>query len=270
MAVPPYFLERSVSMRILCIGDVVRTVGCDFLREKLPKFKREHKIDLTIVNGENSAEGNGIHAHSLQYLLDSGADVVTTGNHSFRQRGCETIYEDCEILLRPANFPAGTTPGRGLCIVDMGRVRVAVINLMGTVYLESMRCPFETLEKILKTPDLPKIRIVDFHAEATGEKRAMGYFADGKISALFGTHTHVPTADECILPHGTGYITDVGMTGPINSVLGVKSENVIQKLTTKLPVRFDPAEPPCRMDCVIFDIDEKTGLCTGVERTSVY
>lgn len=257
-------------MKILCIGDVVRTVGCDFLRERLAPLKKEKQIDLTIVNGENSAEGNGIHAHSLQHLFDSGADVVTTGNHSFRQKGFETLYEENEFLLRPANFPEGTTPGRGLCIVDLGRVRVAVINLLGTVYLESLKSPFETLDELLKTPGFPKLCIVDFHAEATGEKRAMGFFADGRVSAVFGTHTHVQTADETILPHGTGYLTDVGMTGPVESVLGLKAECVIKKLTTKLPVRFEPAPGPCRMDGVIFTCDESTGLCTAVERVSVF
>lgn len=257
-------------MNILCIGDVVRTVGCDFLREHLAPLKREKQIDLTIVNGENSAEGNGIHAHSLQHLFDSGADVVTTGNHSFRQKGYETLYEENEFLLRPANFPEGTTPGRGLCIVDLGRVQVAVVNLLGTVYLDSLKSPFETLDELLKTPGFPKLCIVDFHAEATGEKRAMGFFADGRVSAVFGTHTHVQTADETILPHGTGYLTDVGMTGPIQSVLGLTADCVIKKLTTKLPVRFEPAPGPCRMDGVIFTCDERTGLCTGVERVSVF
>lgn len=256
-------------MNILCIGDVVGTVGCEFLREKLPALKKWKGIDLVIANGENAADGNGITVASVRYLLDSGVDVITTGNHSFRRKESFETYDSCETLLRPANFPAATTPGRGMCIVDMGRVRVAVINLIGTVYLESMRCPFETLEELLKTPDLPRLCIVDFHAEATGEKRAMGFFADGRVTALFGTHTHVQTADEGLLPKGTGYISDVGMTGPIHSVLGVKPELIIQKLTTKLPVRFENAKGPCHMDCVLFTADERTGLCTGAERISV-
>lgn len=256
-------------MNILCIGDVVGSVGCEFLRERLPALKKLKAVDLVIANGENSADGNGITPASFHHLLDSGADVVTTGNHSFRRKEAYELYDSAEALLRPANFPAATTPGRGMCIVDLGRARVAVINLMGTVYLESLRCPFETLGELLKTPDLPKLCIVDFHAEATGEKRAMGFFADGKITALFGTHTHVQTADECLLPHGTGYLTDVGMTGPIHSVLGVKPECIITKLTTKLPTRFETAKGPCHMDCVLFTADEKTGLCTGVERLSL-
>lgn len=256
-------------MNILCIGDVVGTVGCEFLRSALPPLKRLKAIDLVIANGENSADGNGITPASLRYLFDSGVDVVTTGNHSFRRRESYELYDSAETLLRPANFPAGTTPGKGLCIVDLGRVRAAVINLMGTVYLESLRSPFETLDELLETPGLPKIRIVDFHAEATGEKRAMGFYADGRVTALFGTHTHVQTADECVLPKGAGYITDAGMTGPVHSVLGVKAESIIYKLTTKLPTRFELAKGPCRMDCVLFTADEGTGLCTGVERLSL-
>ena len=255
-------------MNILCIGDVVGNVGCQFLRAHLPALKKTKGIDLVIANGENSADGNGITPASAEYLLDSGVDVITTGNHSFRRRECYDFYDSCETLLRPANYPAGA-PGKGLCVVDMGRVQVAVINLMGTVYLENLPCPFETLEKLLKTPDLPKLCVVDFHAEATGEKRAMGFFADGRVTALFGTHTHVQTADEILLPHGSGYITDAGMTGVIDSVLGVKPEIIIGKLRTKMPTRFDWAKGPCKMDCVLFSADERTGLCTGVERLSI-
>ena len=255
-------------MNILCIGDVVGSVGCQFLRAHLPALKRAKGIDLVIANGENSADGNGVTPASAEYLLDSGVDVITTGNHSFRRRESYELYDTCETLLRPANYPAAA-PGRGLCVVDMGRVRVAVINLMGTVYLESLRCPFETLDALLKTPDLPKLCIVDFHAEATGEKRALGFYADGRVTALFGTHTHVPTADECLLPHHTGYITDAGMTGVADSVLGVKPEIIIGKLRTKMPARFDLAKGPCKMDCVLFSADERTGLCTGVERMTI-
>ena len=256
-------------MNILCIGDVVGSVGCEFLRERLPGLKKLKAVDFVIANGENSADGNGVTPASFTHLLDSGVDVVTTGNHCFRRKEAYELFDSAENLLRPANFPQGIAPGHGLCVADLGRVRVAVINLMGTVYLESLKSPFETLEELLKTPDLPRICIVDFHAEATGEKRAMGFFADGRVSALFGTHTHVQTADECLLPKSTGYITDAGMTGPIHSVLGVKPELIIRKLTTKMPVRFDTASAPCRMDCVLFTVDERTGLCTDTERLSL-
>jgi len=255
-------------MNILVIGDVVGSIGCTFLREHLPNLKKQKNVDLVIANGENSADGNGITPTSANFLFDSGVDVITAGNHSFRRKESLEYFDSCEALIRPANFPAGT-PGKGIFIVDMGRIRVAVINIMGTVYMESLKCPFETLEELLKTEDLPKICILDFHAEATGEKRAMGFFADGKITAVVGTHTHVQTADSCVLPNGTGYITDVGMTGTIDSVLGVKSELIIKKLKTKMPVRFDLASGPCKMDCILLEVDESTGLCNGVQNLSI-
>ena len=255
-------------MNILCIGDVVGTVGCEHLRARLPAIKKQVGVDLVIANGENAADGNGVTPASVRHLLDSGVDVLTGGNHSFRRRESYELYDSCETLLRPANYPA-KAPGRGVCVADLGRVRVAVINLMGTMYLESLESPFEALDRILSDPELPTIKVVDFHAEATGEKRALGFYADGRVSAVFGTHTHVPTADETLLPRGTGYITDVGMTGPIQSVLGVKAECILQRLTTKLPTRFETAKGPCRMDCVLFTVDERSGLCTQVQRLNV-
>lgn len=255
-------------MNILCIGDVVGTVGCKFLRSKLPELKKLMAIDLVIVNGENSSDGNGITPASAEFLFSSGADVITTGNHTFRRREIYDYIDEHNDIIRPANYPSGTY-GSGYTIIDKGRVQIAVINLMGLVYLEPLNDPFDELERILSDESLPKIKILDFHAEATSEKRTMGYFADGKISAMFGTHTHVQTADEYILPKGTGYITDVGMTGPIESALGVKSEIVLEKFRTKLPVRFENADGACKMDCILFDIDEKTGLCKSVERLSI-
>ena len=226
---------------------------------------------MVISNGENSAVGNGIMPFSADFLFDSGVDVITTGNHVFRRREIYDYLDERENILRPANFPKGA-PGKGFCIFDMGRVQVCIINIMGTSFMENLADPFDCLDDIL-SHDLPKIRIVDFHAEATGEKRAFGFYADGaangRVAAIFGTHTHVPTADECVLPGGTGYITDVGMTGVIDSALGVKPELVIERLRTKLPVRFDNAEGPQKMDCAIFDVDEKSGLCRSVERLSV-
>lgn len=255
-------------MNILAIGDVVGSIGCRFLREQLPRLKKERQIDLVIVNGENSADGNGLTPTSADFLFSSGADVITTGNHSFRRKESYELYDQSETLLRPANFPAGA-PGRGVCIVDLGRVQVAVINLMGTSYMDSLGCPFAEADRILSDPNLPKIRLVDFHAEATGEKGALGYYLDGRVSALFGTHTHVQTADEQVLPEGTGFLSDLGMTGPIRSVLGVKPENVIEKLRTRMPVRFEIADGPCHMQGAIFHIDDKTGKSISVERVQV-
>ncbi|WBY63492.1 TIGR00282 family metallophosphoesterase [Thermocaproicibacter melissae] len=254
-------------MNILAIGDVVGSIGCNFLRSHLPALKKMKAIDLVIVNGENSANGNGLTPASAQFLFDSGVDIITTGNHCFRRRESYDLYDSCETLLRPANFPP-SVPGHGFCVVDMGRIQVGVINLMGVVYLESMDSPFDCVDRIL-AQGMPKITVVDFHAEATGEKRALGYYLDGRVSAVFGTHTHVQTADECILPKGTGYITDLGMTGPIHSVLGVKPEIIIQKMRTKMPARFDIAEGDCRIDGAIFTIDEATGRTVGVERLTI-
>jgi metallophosphoesterase (TIGR00282 family) len=254
-------------MNILAIGDVVGSIGCNFLRSHLPAIKKMKAVDLVIVNGENSANGNGLTPASAQFLFDSGVDVITTGNHCFRRRESYDLYDSCETLLRPANFPS-SVPGHGFCVVDMGRIQVGVINLMGVVYLESMDSPFDCVDRIL-AQGMPKITLVDFHAEATGEKRALGYYLDGRVSAVFGTHTHVQTADECILPKGTGYITDLGMTGPIHSVLGVKPEIIIQKMRTKMPARFDIAEGDCRIDGVIFTIDESTGKAIEVERLTI-
>ncbi|MCI1956098.1 MAG: TIGR00282 family metallophosphoesterase [Oscillospiraceae bacterium] len=254
-------------MNILAIGDVVGSIGCRFLRSHLPTLKKLKAIDLVIVNGENSADGNGLTPVSVQYLFDSGADVVTSGNHSFRRRESYDLYDSCETLLRPANFPP-SAPGKGFCVVDMGRIQVGVLNLMGVVYMESMESPFDCADRIL-AKGVPKITVVDFHAEATGEKRSFAWYLDGRVSAVFGTHTHVQTADECVLPKGTGYISDLGMTGPIDSVLGVKPELTIQKMRTKMPVRFAIAEGACRIDGAIFSVDESTGKTISVERLEI-
>ena len=254
-------------MNILAIGDIVGSVGCRFLRMHLPNLKKLKGIDLVIANGENSADGNGLTPSSVRFLFDSGVDVITSGNHSFRRKESYELYDSCEYLLRPANFPSAA-PGKGFCIVDMGRIQVGIINLMGTVYMESLKSPFDAADQILSS-HLPQIILVDFHAEATGEKRSLGYYLDGRVSAIFGTHTHVQTADECILPNGTGYISDLGMTGTINSVLGVKPELVIEKLRTKMPVRFDLADGECKMDCTLFCIDDKTGKTVSTERIEI-
>ena len=253
-------------MNILAIGDVVGSAGCKFLRSHLPSLKKLRHIDLVIANGENSADGNGISPASAQYLFDSGVDVITGGNHSFRRREIYDRYDEEETLLRPANFPPGA-PGKGACIVDRGRIQIGVINLMGVVYLENLDCPFAAADRLLE--GMPPITVLDFHAEATGEKGALARYLDGRVSAVFGTHTHVQTADETILPGGTGFITDLGMTGPTDSVLGVKPELVIQKMRSKLPVRFETAKGDCRMDAVLFCIDEKTARTVSVERIQI-
>ncbi len=257
-------------MKILAIGDVVGNNGCEFLRKKLPRLKKEKNIDLCIVNGENSAQGNGILPQSAAHLLASGADVITTGNHVFRRNEIYDMLDNKESpVIRPANMHRSAN-GKGVYIADKGFVQIAVINLIGTAYLENNENPFDCIDRILDEVSHCKIKLLDFHAESTGEKRALGFYLDGRISAMFGTHTHVQTADEQILPHGTGYITDLGMTGPVQSVLGVTPELAIKKIRTNLPVRFENPDGECKMEGCIFEIDSKTGKTIGVERICIY
>ena len=254
-------------MNILCIGDVVGTGGCNFLRRHLPQIKKEYSVDFVVANGENSADGNGIMPYSAEHLFASGVDVITTGNHAFKRKEAPSLFENNSKVLRPANL-WGDIDGYGYYIADLGRARIAVINLIGTVYMNSAGNPFNVADRLLSKIDADYI-IVDIHAEATSEKLAMGYMLDGRVSAVWGTHTHVPTADAQILPKGTGYITDIGMTGPVDSCLGVRTELSIQKMRTKLPVRFATADGPCAMDGVLFTLDNATGKCTAVKRIRV-
>ena len=252
-------------MNILVIGDVVGNQGCQFLREKLPAFKRLKNIQFVIANGENSTDGNGITPSSADHLFSRGVVVITTGNHAFRRREDYHYFDSEPYLLRPANLPNGTTPGKGYCIVDKGRVQICVANIMGTVYMESLECPFATADRIRnETPDA-KIHIFDIHAEATGEKRALGFYLDGRASAVFGTHTHVLTSDAGVLPGGTGYVTDTGMTGPVQSVLGVKPELAIAKMKNKLPVRFEYAQGECMLNATLFEINDATGKTVSAQ-----
>ncbi len=255
-------------MNVLCVGDVVGSAGCRHLERVLPVIKRQYEVDICIVNGENSADGNGITPFSADSLFRFGADVITTGNHTFHRREIYDVLDRCDGIVRPANYPAGA-PGTGVFIVDKGRYQVAVINLMGQVYMDTLACPFETLDALLADTSLPRVRIVDMHAEATAEKKALAYYADGRVSAVVGTHTHVQTADEQILPGGTGFISDIGMTGPIHSVLGIRPELAIEKMRGKLPVRFAVAEGECRLDAVLLTLDPATGKTMGIERLGI-
>lgn len=254
-------------MRIIAIGDVVASQGCDYLRAELPKLKREYNADFVIVNGENSAVGNGVTPKSAQHIFTSGADVITLGNHSLRRPEIADYLDENEFIIRPCNYHS-SAPGRGSVILDKGKNRVAVINLQGAVYLDNIINPFDGIDKEIEKvkQDGANIIIVDFHAEASGEKKGMGFYLDGRVSALFGTHTHTQTSDEQILPNGTGYITDIGMTGPYYSVLGVTPEIVIQKMKTNLPVKFTNPDGRCTMEGIVFDIDENTGKTIKTER----
>ncbi len=257
-------------MRVLALGDVVGSIGCSSLEKVLPKLKSEKQIDFCIANGENSADGNGILAQSAERLFSIGVDVITGGNHTYRRPEFASFLDENDYVLRPANFP-DSAPGKGLCIYDMGRVKVAVINLLGVVYLDALRSPYDTIDEQIKLAQEQgcKIIIVDFHAEATAEKKALGYYVSGRVSAFFGTHTHIQTNDLQIFEEGTGYITDLGMCGPKNSVLGIKPEIAIQKLKTHLPIRFENAQGECEICGAIFDIDEKSGKCVDTELVSI-
>ncbi|MBO5462691.1 MAG: TIGR00282 family metallophosphoesterase [Clostridia bacterium] len=255
-------------MRLLFLGDVVGAGGCEFLLRKLPEFKRKNNIDVCIANGENSAKGNGVTPKSCEMMLDSGVDMITLGNHTYKRFEIMDYLDGNVPVIRPFNYPEGA-PGNGVGIIDKGRYRVAVINMLGTVFSEPLGNPFAEMDKALKETDGCKTVIVDFHAEATAEKRAMGFYLDGKVTAVFGTHTHVQTADEQLLPKGTAYITDAGMTGPVQSVLGIEPELTIRKFKTNLPVRFENAVGEYCMDGVIVEIDEKSGKANSIERVNV-
>lgn len=248
-------------MKLLFIGDVVGDVGCRFLQKRLPALRRELGADLTIVNGENSADGNGITAFSSSQLFQCGADLITTGNHAFQRKDHLHIYDN-ECILRPANY-SDACPGSGVGILDLGMCRVAVVNLSGVLFLENLDNPFDVMDRILKELDTPNI-FVDFHAEATSEKKALGHYLAGRVTAVFGTHTHVQTADACILQKHTGYITDVGMTGVEDSVLGVKKEIAIDRMRLHVPIRFEEAQGACFLNGVLVEFDQKCGNCTKI------
>lgn len=249
-----------IFLNILTIGDIVSQQGCDYLRQVLPELKKELKADIVIANGENSAVGNGILPQSAAHILDSGADAVTLGNHGLRRKEIYEYLDGNNPVIRPANYHS-SAPGRGYMIIDKGSFQAAVINLQGSVFMDTVINPFSVIDKIIDEIKAQgvKIIIVDFHAEATSEKRAMGFYLDGRISALYGTHTHVQTNDNQILPNKTGYVTDIGMTGTYYSVLGVKPENVIEKLKTGLPVRFTNENGPCVLEGCLFEIDSRSG-----------
>lgn len=250
-------------INVLFIGDIVGSNGCDFAEKTVGRLRAQKKLDLVIANGENSADGNGITKASMEHIFRF-ADVITTGNHCFRRKEFTEYYDIRENLLRPANYPDGVV-GKGVVTVDMGRYSFAVINLMGTAFMEALNNPYECIDRLLGDIDTKNI-LVDFHAEATSEKKAMGFYLSGKVSAVIGTHTHVQTADEAILDGHTAYITDVGMCGAELSVLGVKKELAIEKQRTKCPVRFTESEEAPFFNGVLMQIDEKCGKALGIER----
>ena len=242
-------------MKILALGDVVGERAVGYLQSKLRAFKRSNGIDLTVINGENSAKNNGIDPTSANALLDAGADVITTGNHVYRINAFNNYLDTSDCVIRPANFPSAC-PGKGYTVFDMGYARVLVINVLGTVTLEPLACPFEAVERILEAEKGNyNVSVLDVHAEATSEKAAIARYFDGRINVVFGTHTHVQTNDARILPKGTGFITDLGMCGPTNSILGVKSEIIIEKLRYHMPKRFEFADGEIEATGAIFTVE---------------
>lgn len=251
-------------MKLLFVGDVVGEIGCSFLEKNLYEIKKQYGIDVTVVNGENSAQGNGITKPSMMQLVGMGVDVITTGNHCFKRRDYVEMFDKNDFLLRPLNYPDGVV-GHGSFVLDLGKTRIAVLNLQGVVYMEPLDNPFTSIDKVLDNINTPNI-FIDFHAEATAEKKAMGQYLAGKVTAVLGTHTHVQTADETILYDHTAYITDVGMTGPEVSVLGVESKIAIDKQRFHYPVKFEESKNPCFINAVVVDFDEKLGKANKIER----
>ena len=253
-----------MDLKVLAVGDVVGTPGLERISRSLRRLKQSTGADFVVVNGEN-ASGVGITPQQAEQILDAGADVITLGNHTFGRREITDYLDDCPQILRPANY-APQIPGKGWAVFETKVGDVAVIDLIGRCGMDfGPDNPFLLIDKILKNITA-KIILVEIHAEATSEKLAMGYMLDGKISALWGTHTHVPTADAQILPNGTGYVTDLGMTGPKNSILGVKPHQSIQKFRGDLTSRYQWADGPTKLEAVLFTIDSTTGLCRSVER----
>lgn len=258
------------TLRILAVGDVVGRPGRRILREMLSNIKREFKIDVCIANGENAATGNGITAKVARELYSYGVDIITLGNHTWSNNAVHDFIDQDECIIRPANFEPNL-PGRGSTIFYKGSSKIGIINLCGRIYLDTVKCPFKTaLMEIEKLKSNTNIIFVDFHAEATSEKIAMGWYLDGKVSAVFGTHTHVQTADERILPNGTGFITDIGMTGPYNSVLGIDKDVIIRRFTTDEHAKFAIPEGDMQLNGAWFEIDNKTGKCINIERIRYY
>lgn len=257
-------------MKVLFLGDVIGKPGRNALRKKLDHIVRQNEADLVIANGENSAGGIGISVKTCKSLFEAGVDVVTTGNHVFKKREIYDFLDEEPGLLKPANYPPDT-PGRGYNIYEiekLGGLKVAVINLCGRVFIDNFDCPFRTADRILEhIGEEATIIIVDIHAEVTSEKVAMGWFLNGRVSAVIGTHTHIQTADERILPGGiTAYITDVGMVGPRDSVIGVKKENIIEKFITGMPQKFTVAKNDVWINGAVIDIDERSGKAREIER----
>ena len=255
-------------MNILCVGDIVGKPGREALEGLLKDLKNEFAIDFVVANSENAAGGSGLTSRLAKDFLGIGCDVLTLGDHVWDQKELEPYLLEADQVIRPANFPQGV-PGRGWCLRKTSSgLSVGVINLLGRVFMRhQVRCPFEVLKEIvLEIKKETPIIVVDMHAETTSEKVAIGRFIDGQVSVLFGTHTHIQTADEKILPQGTAYITDLGMTGPYDSVIGQDKDAIIKRFLTSMPIRFQVASAEIRLNGIVVQIDEKTGKAQKIIR----
>jgi 2',3'-cyclic-nucleotide 2'-phosphodiesterase len=249
-------------MLVLAIGDIIGRPGRQAIRKVLPSLRQQYGIDLVIANGENAAGGFGLTLATARELLENQVDILTSGNHIWAQKDIFPYLDSDMPILRPLNYPPGV-PGRGYLVRD----KVLVVNLIGRTFMGSYDCPFRAMDRLLaELPQRPPLVIIDFHAEATSEKVALGRYLDGRVAALLGTHTHVGTIDARVLPRGTAYVTDIGMTGPTNSVIGDAAEAVIQRFLTAMPHRLSVGEGPVTFNAILVTLDEKTGRATGIER----
>jgi len=257
-------------VKILFIGDVIGKPGREALSRELHRIVDRHRVDLVIANGENAAGGFGLTEETAQDMFKCGVQMITSGNHIWDKKDALEYIKREERIVRPANYPEGT-PGRGATVVKTpGGVKVGILNLEGRVFMNNLDCPFRCADReVAKLKEETPIVFVDFHAEATSEKISLGWHLDGRVCAVIGTHTHVQTADERILTAGTAYLTDAGMTGAFDSVIGVKKEEAILKFITQRPSKFEVAKKDIRINAVVIEVDEKTGLSLGIERINV-
>ncbi|MBN3032828.1 MAG: TIGR00282 family metallophosphoesterase [Candidatus Saganbacteria bacterium] len=254
-------------MNILFIGDIVGSYGRAVVKQLLPGLKKEYAVDLTVANGENSAHGYSITEKIYHELLELGIDALTMGNHLFEKKELVQKIDGYDRLCRPANLPSGT-PGRDHLLLDVKGTKVALINLLGRVFMQCVDCPFQAADRLLPlVREQAGIILVDFHGEATSEKAGLGYYLAGRVAAVLGTHTHVMTADERVLPGGTAFVTDVGMAGSQDSVIGMNKEQIIKRFVTQMPEKFEPTDyGPGLFNAVVITIDAKTGQATAIKR----
>ena len=260
---------KTKYFNVMAVGDVVGPTTVEYIKNRLWKFRQENDISLVVLNAENACVGNGLDSTAAKILLASGADVLTSGNHIWRKNEIRSYLDQTTEVLRPANYPA-SSPGNGYVKYSADGKIFLIMNVLGVIYMEPLDCPFTTVEKILdKEKGNYDYAMLDIHAEATSEKIALARYFDGRINVIFGTHTHVTTADEQVLPEGTGYITDLGMCGPIDSTLGIKNECILEKLKNKLPVKFEIAGGEIEANCTVFTIDEEIQRVVKVRRVKL-